>query len=195
MTHALTEVPDTDYQIYFDTHPPEIQFGDDPEEYRLLMLFPDDPMAMREGTLFDQQQWLYGDKEWLFYEDRSGEMVRVANIPENQPAAWRIDSLTKELSQVDQVIAHRINVSQRRLMDMADRGIPDPERYSTEEDRLDSLMNLKSRVAETHFKLIQNQRLLRPVTLDGDVRAFMESLQSKRQDRDKQIEEESELSV
>lgn len=179
MTDPNKPVPSTDYRIYLDQPAPVEDVCKNPDGYRLLMLFPDDPMDMFSDSLFEQQQWFYSDKEWLFYEDRSGELVRAQNTPENQPGKWRCDTLTRDIKNVAKVIAHRINVSQRRLMEMADRGIPDPEVYSKEEDRLKEWVEKQGIMEQARESVLRHENILHPMVLDSQAQDVMTAIQSE----------------
>lgn len=174
MTDQHAPVPQTDYRIYLGNKPPVEDILKEPNSYRLMMLFPDDPMDMEPGALFDKQEWLYSDKEWLFYEDRSGELVKAPNTPENQPGNWRIEATRKEVGSLSQLLGHRLNASQRKLMGMADRGVPEPEKYSQEEDKLETLVSQKEAVQATIAALNDHNRALRPMVIASNVKALLD---------------------
>lgn len=188
MKEKKLSVPSTDYNIYLDRLPPEKDVLQNPEGYRLLMLFPNDPMDMPDGTLFEHQAWLYSDKEWLFYEDQSGEMVRTPNVPENQPGKWQKDVLSRDFQALSQLFSHRIDQSQQRLMNMVDRNIPDPETYSREEDKLNEFIAHKETINNTMNLVIRCADALRPMPIDQEAKALLSSVRENTNKRTSQRE-------
>jgi hypothetical protein len=183
MNQKITPVPSTDYSVYLNYRPQEESIQQNPEGYRLMMLFPDNPEDMPEGSFFDQQQFFYSDKDWLFYEHRSGELVKAANVPENQPARWRQEDLVNDYQPLAKLIAHRMNVSQRRLMEMADRGVPDSEAYSREEDALAELTDQNVIVQQVFDGIALMSQTLRPAAISQEASDFLASVQREAENK------------